>query len=227
MFKVGIKPSKKKAYHHGDLRNSLLAAAESLLAHKGVAQLSLREVATAAGVSHTAPYRHFRSKRDLIEALAAEGFRYLTQASQEIEQKYPHQPQRQLIELGWKHFYLALEKPAIVHLLFGDVLSLKNAGKELREAAQEAIESLVRIVKNGQKAGLYKKTNAHILALAAISMVHGFSLLVMSGRIPPPLSGRLPIKFLGKALADVLLHGMLKRHANTKQPPKLSAGKNL
>ena len=216
MYKFDIKLTKKKSYHHGDLRHSLLAAAEALLARKGVAELSLREVAKAAGVSHAAPYRHFRDKRDLIEALAAEGFRYLTRASREIEHKYPRQPEKQLIELGWKHFYLALEKPAIVHLLFGDVLSLKNAGKELREAAQEAIESLVRIVKNGQKAGLYKKTNAHILALAAISMVHGFSLLVISGRIPPPLSGRLPIKFLGKALADILLHGMLKRHGKTK-----------
>jgi hypothetical protein len=73
------------------------------------------------------------------------------------------------------------------------------------------MESLVRIVKSGQKAGLFEKANAHILALAAISMVHGFSLLVVSGRIPAPLSGRLPVKFLGKALADVLLHGMLKR----------------
>jgi AcrR family transcriptional regulator len=216
MYKFDRKLVKKKSYHHGDLRHSLLAAAESLLARKGVAELSLREVAKAAGVSHAAPYRHFRDKRDLIEALAAEGFRYLTRASREIEHKYPSQPERQLIELGWKHFYLALEKPAIVHLLFGDVLSLKNAGKELREAAQEAIESLVRMVKNGQKVGLYKKTNAHILALAAISMVHGFSLLVISGRIPPPLSGRLSIKFLGKALADVLLHGMLKRHEKTK-----------
>lgn len=216
MLKSESKPSKKRTYHHGDLRHSLLAAAESLLAHKGTADLSLREVAKAAGVSHAAPYRHFRNRRDLIEALAAEGFRYLTRASREIEQKYPHQPEKQLIELGWKHFYLALEKPAIVHLLFGDVLPIKSAGKELREAALEAIESLVRIVKNGQKAGLYKKTNAHVLALAAISMVHGFSLLVISGKIPPPLSGRLPIKFLGKALADILLQGMLKRDGNTK-----------
>ena len=216
MLKSHMKLTKKMSYHHGDLRHSLLAAAESLLARKGVAELSLREVAKAAGVSHAAPYRHFRDKRDLIEALAAEGFRYLTGASQEIERKYPRQPERQLIELGWKHFYLALEKPAIVHLLFGDVLNLKNAGKELREAYQEAVESLVRIVKNGQKAGLYKKANAHILALAAISMVHGFSLLVISGRIPSPFSSRLSVKFLGKVLADILLHGMLKRHGNTK-----------
>jgi AcrR family transcriptional regulator len=211
-----IKSGTKKAYHHGDLRRSLLAAAESLLARKGVAELTLREVAKAAGVSHTAPYRHFRDKRDLIEALATEGFRYLTRESRKIEEKFPRHPDRQLVELGWRHFYLALEKPAIVHLLFGDVLSLKKAGKELRDAASEAIESLVRLVKNGQKVGLYKKADARILALAAISMVHGFSLLVISGRIPPPFSGRLQVKYLGKALANILLQGMLKRDGNTK-----------
>ncbi len=64
----------KTTYHHGDLRNSLIAAAEVLLVQKGLTELSLREVAKAAGVSNAAPYRHFRDKTALIEALAEGGF---------------------------------------------------------------------------------------------------------------------------------------------------------
>jgi AcrR family transcriptional regulator len=37
-------------------------------------------VARRAGVSHNAPYRHFRNKNDLLAAVAAQGFRELTQA---------------------------------------------------------------------------------------------------------------------------------------------------
>jgi hypothetical protein len=41
---------------------------------------TLREVARRAGVSHNAPYRHFRDKDDLMTAVAIEGYRELTEA---------------------------------------------------------------------------------------------------------------------------------------------------
>src|SRR5580692_8937647 len=72
--------TKQKSYHHGNLRESLLRAAISLIAEVGPTAFTLREVARRAGVSHNAPYRHFPSKDDLMAAVAAEGFRELTQA---------------------------------------------------------------------------------------------------------------------------------------------------
>ena len=50
----------KTSYHHGDLRNALLAAAEVELTEKGIEGFSLRGVAKRAGVSHAAPAHHFR-----------------------------------------------------------------------------------------------------------------------------------------------------------------------
>ena len=58
-------------YHHGDLRRALVAAALELL-ERGE-ELSLRAVARRAGVSHTAPYHHFRDRRGLVAAVALEG----------------------------------------------------------------------------------------------------------------------------------------------------------
>jgi len=61
-------------YHHGDLRNALLAAAAEVIAEQGVGSFSLREVARRAGVSHTAPAHHFGDMTGLLTALAIQGF---------------------------------------------------------------------------------------------------------------------------------------------------------
>ena len=70
----------KIAFHHGDLRRSLLDATLSLIAANGVQGFTLREAARAAGVSHNAPYRHFPSRTHLLVELAIEGQGLLLEA---------------------------------------------------------------------------------------------------------------------------------------------------
>src|SRR2546430_17499265 len=65
------------AYHHGDLRRAVLDAALDVIETSGPAALSLRDLARRAGVSHAAPAHHFRDKRGLLTAVAAEGYRRL------------------------------------------------------------------------------------------------------------------------------------------------------
>jgi AcrR family transcriptional regulator len=65
-------------YHHGNLRNALIAIATELLAEEGVHALSLRKMAQRAGVSHNAPYMHFADREAVLVAIAEEGFRLLS-----------------------------------------------------------------------------------------------------------------------------------------------------
>ena len=74
MMKNSGHTRRERPYHHGDLYSSLVKAAEDLLEEKGANALSLREVCQCAGVSHAAPYRHFRDKAALMEAVAKAGF---------------------------------------------------------------------------------------------------------------------------------------------------------
>lgn len=60
----------EKPYHHGDLRNALIEAGIALINEKGVEQFSLRKVAVACGVSHTAPYAHFKDVGALMAAMS-------------------------------------------------------------------------------------------------------------------------------------------------------------
>ncbi|GIL31685.1 TetR/AcrR family transcriptional regulator [Actinocatenispora comari] len=68
------------AYHHGQLREAILAAAVETIEAGGLATLSLRDLARRAGVSHAAPAHHFGDRAGLLTALATDGFRLLSEA---------------------------------------------------------------------------------------------------------------------------------------------------
>ncbi|HKK37435.1 MAG TPA: TetR/AcrR family transcriptional regulator [Paracoccaceae bacterium] len=64
----------RRGYHHGNLREALVQAALGLIAVRGPHGFTMAEAAREAGVSAAAPYRHFRSREDLIAELARRGF---------------------------------------------------------------------------------------------------------------------------------------------------------
>lgn len=65
---------KKKAYHHGDLRNAIIAEATARARESGEKAIVLREIAPQIGVSATAAYRHFTNRQQLVEEVSAQGF---------------------------------------------------------------------------------------------------------------------------------------------------------
>src|SRR5215469_10742969 len=75
-----IEMKKPKPYHHGNLQEVLLESTISLIAEVGPAGFTLREVARRAGVSHNAPYRHFRDKDALLANVAAQGYKELARS---------------------------------------------------------------------------------------------------------------------------------------------------
>jgi len=71
------------AYHHGDLRRSLLIAARESLRKIPAADLSIRELARQVGVSANAPYRHFADRDALLAALVVLGYEMVANALSE------------------------------------------------------------------------------------------------------------------------------------------------
>ena len=59
------------SYHHGNLRQALIDAGIKIINESGEDALSLRKVAASCGVSHAAPYAHFKDKEELVEAIKA------------------------------------------------------------------------------------------------------------------------------------------------------------
>jgi len=59
----------KKSYHHGNLRTALIEKGIEIINRQGLDTLTLRNLATACGVSHAALYSHFASKDALYSAI--------------------------------------------------------------------------------------------------------------------------------------------------------------
>lgn len=171
-------------YHHGDLRRALIDAATRLLETEGARLLSLRSVARAAGVSHTAPYRHFRDKHELLEAVAAAGFDQLTECHDEILAEHPDDPRRQILEGCRTYVEEVLAHPARAHLMFGGLLDPERRSAELREAVERSAERLVRIVRHGEEAELFRRNlPTRDLVISIWSTTHGLAMLAAAGQL--------------------------------------------
>jgi AcrR family transcriptional regulator len=121
--------ARRARYHHGNLREALLAAALELVGERPLAELSLREVARRAGVSHAAPYRHFPDRAALVAAIAEHGF-----ATLERELRDAPEP-----ALAYLRF--ALERRPVFRLLFDPVTLATPA---VRRALWRAVAPLRR-----------------------------------------------------------------------------------
>ncbi|MGD1899297.1 MAG: TetR/AcrR family transcriptional regulator [Phormidesmis sp.] len=201
--------AKRQTYHHGDLRQALLTAAVELLKTKDAKSLSLREVARAAGVSHTAPYRHFEDKAALLAAIAQEGFiefgKYLQAAVAEANA----QPIESLQATGVAYVRYALDYPTHFRVMFGSFPSNEPANSELSSVSRGTFQILVDLIKAGQAAELIKAADPEFLALEKWAMVHGLSMLLLDGMLATK-QGEKAIELVQALVKDNLTNIMLK-----------------
>ena len=187
---MSIRVARKRpdAYQHGDLRRALIQAGLKLLSEGGVAGLSLRAAAELAGVSHAAPYRHFRDKNALVAAIAEEGFRLLTaEMRAAISACGSSDLLARLRAAGAGYVTFAIRHPAYFRTIFGEVTYSEHETKPemqaLRAAGEEAYAVLRDLVGEGIRRGRLRAGDPDQLSLAAWSLVHGLSMLAISGQL--------------------------------------------
>lgn len=164
--------SEKSGYHHGDLRASLLTAAMRML-EEGE-PFSLRALAREAGVSPTAPYRHFKDRDALESALAAQGLRDLKVDLTE-GRELPASA-ADLGELAVAYVEFALRRPALFRVMFGNACDTGSA--ERVEAAAEIHDLLAAAMTR-----VFPDVDADALASAGWALAHGMAYLYMDGKL--------------------------------------------
>ncbi len=167
--------SKRKDYHHGDLREALLAAAEEQLSEEGPAGLSLRKLGRELGVTPGAPYRHFEDKDALLAALATIGFQRL-RATMLEEQKDCANGEQRLRRGGIGYLKFAWRHPELFRLMFGWMPT--REAPELAESGDAAFAVLVDILRQCEREGLLRQP-ALDAGLLAWSAVHGAAFLMI------------------------------------------------
>ncbi|MBB3228233.1 AcrR family transcriptional regulator [Luteibacter sp. Sphag1AF] len=193
---------KTTPYHHGALKEALIAAAEAILRRDGLNALTLRAAAREAGVSHAAPSHHFGDLTGLLTELAASGF-----------QRFGDQLRTARAAADSKRWdgaraYMAFaqENPALFQLMFRSD-RLDGSNPIFREARVKALSVLADV----HQAPVMQPSLEQLGAmLSGWSLIHGYTLLLLDGRLTPVL-GIAPEGTTPENLLEAVLSAADKR----------------
>lgn len=169
--------STARPYHHGDLRAAVLSAAVDVITERGAANVSLRDLARRAGVSHAAPAHHFGDKAGVLTAVAVEGFDLLADALTAALERAGS-----FLDMGVAYVTFAVAHRAHFEVMFRPDLYHPD-DPDLLAARERAGAALAGGV--GSLGARATADDARLSGLAAWSLVHGFATLWLAGGLPP------------------------------------------
>ncbi len=206
-------PEKKKgvgaaSYHRAELKSELLDAAVKLLEADGIEGFSLRKVASLVGVSHAAPYRHFKNRDELIGEILMEGHRrlttYLTSA-----RKGTGSAVDALFRMERAYLEFARENAVYLSLMFSrhgmkTMVTLEKGRKHAIPEEYDSFGVLESCVALCQREGSFDPSlETAALAMNVWANVHGLALLMNEGIIEAMCAQRgIPAKKAFAAIAD-------------------------
>lgn len=175
----------KNNYHHKDLKEKLITIGLELLVNEGLEKFSMRKLATLCKVSHNAPYRHFKTKDDLIESIFNRAILYFQESLISALNIYPGNPEKQLIELGINYVSFFVENPLYHTLFFNSELKgklyIKNGEFKYNEA--HLFNLLDNCVQEFLKKNNKKAEYNPIIVLEFWSTVHGLTSFIATKKV--------------------------------------------
>ena len=181
-----------------DTRREILDASLELIAERGVRSLSFREVARRADVSHQTPYQYFGSQREILAAIAREGFVGLSE-SMRAASRAAGEPVDALVAAGVSYVRFALEHEAHFRVMFQPEV-WQEGDRELPEA--EATKTLLLGLASAVAAAGASALSVTELANVAWSVAHGTAELALDSMLETP--GDLGAEHVIEAFARLL-----------------------
>jgi AcrR family transcriptional regulator len=211
MSSVSADPTGRKPYHHGALRSALVEASIALAREGGPDRVILREAARAAGVSHSAAYRHFADR----EALLAEVSRFArSELGAEMRRRVNRtkDPRRRLQAVGTAYIDFAITEPGLFRTAFTSHPATSAVGDQDRADvgssgdSSDPFEILGQVLDQCQAAGLLDPRRRPGAEIAAWSAVHGLAGLLLDGPLPTSAAA---IKYSRGQVLDLVERGLL------------------
>lgn len=183
----------RDAYHHGDLRNALVASAVRLVEQGGQEAFSLREAARDVGVSANAAYRHFDDRSALLTAVAADGFLRLSQHMQRAMAQATAHPAgdhpaiARFKAVGRAYVAFAAEHRELFRVMFSESgVGCLSAVVRETPATPTPWELLGGALDALAHEGLLAPERREGAELKAWTVVHGFASLALDGHVALP-----------------------------------------
>ena len=164
----------RQPYHHGNLRATLLIAAERTLRDRGIEQVTLRDLARQAGVSHGAPSRHFRDRQALLDALAAEGYERLADEIVSAIESADDDFEARLRAAGMAYVRFAVDNASL--------LDLMSVAKETKTPGRPYV-ILTELIRQGHTTGELHPGDPERLQVIILATIQGIAALVSSGQV--------------------------------------------
>lgn len=171
--------SKKKTYHHPNLREALIEAGLSFIKDNPVDNLSLRELARELKVSHAAPYRHFPTKEDLLAELIGLGFNRLNNEFLFELNNTDHDFPELFYRMGLAYVRFFVQNPALARLMFSGYLHEPGKHPNAEACGDSAFGSLESMIARGQRDGFLPEADSLLMAFTIWSSVHGMAALLI------------------------------------------------
>lgn len=176
------------SYHHGDLRNAMIAAAQQILSEEGALQVTFRRLSRDLSVSHNAPYRHFKNQTALFAVISQRGYEQLRDHLENAVRAAPNNTPAQLIAFARSYGLFAVANPNLYRLMFTrEVITTDEEGEQddLDKTFHHAAAALIDVFAQGQREGHLRPHDAARQALTFWAMVHGLAMLWIDEQAAP------------------------------------------
>lgn len=198
-----------QAYHHGHLKDALKTVALEIVRESGEKGLTFRELARRTGVTHTAPYAHYKNKDALLAAVAADGFRKLAARMEQAAADLDPDPLVQLAAIAQGYLEFAMEDEAYHEIVFGAEISVDRADPELRAADDDAFDFARGLFASAQEKGAIRDLPTEKLTLVLWASILGCAEALRMGIAQK--RGIQDRDELIRLLLDVMLGGIAPR----------------
>ncbi len=188
----------ERKYHHGNLRKSLLEAGLLELEKVGPEELSLRELARQVGVSPNAPYRHFATKEDLLQAMIESGFQLMAERFGQVRAIDPSD----IHAMGDAYLVMAKQHPQLMRLMFAPCAAMPESDVFPQDGPMNAWQMLVDTAR--RRLGKAEVDDDVIRTTTALwALVHGLQELNRMGIFDHPAIGGTPVGRFHELLRQV------------------------
>jgi len=170
----------KKAYHHGNLAESLLNAVDDIASQFGLEAVTLRACAKLVGVAPSSAFRHYADKRALLTAFAARALHQLSHSLATAKSRANAEDTDAFVAVCMAYIEFALRKPAFFRAMWREETIYTSD-----EHYTAAIDQLTAHLKGGF-ADTIKDQDSSSLSpeeLLAWSSVHGLANLFVDGPV--------------------------------------------